>query len=63
MTTSKRLAERKIAKFEKNISRKGSSANSWKKKLTAENIALALFASVIIGSFVYQIIKLAMNAE
>lgn len=52
-TTSKRLAEKKIAKFEKNIARRGSPVTSWKKKLTAENIGLAFFACVVIGSCMF----------
>lgn len=48
-TTSKRLSERKIAKFEKNITRRGLPFSS-KKAFEPAHIVLVLFAVLIIGS-------------
>ncbi|KAM7525293.1 hypothetical protein LguiA_015195 [Lonicera macranthoides] len=64
MTTSKRVAERKVAKFEKNITRRGlAGVTSTKNKFTLDNIVIAFCIFVIVGSFVFQIIKLAILVE
>ncbi|MCD9642808.1 hypothetical protein HAX54_029827 [Datura stramonium] len=61
MTTSKRVAERKVAKFEKNITRRGLDPLAGKNKLEPAHIVLALFAVLVIGSFVFQVVKMAIN--
>lgn len=49
-TTSKRLAERKVAKFEKNITRRGLNPLTGKNKMEPAHIVLALFAVLVVGS-------------
>ncbi|KAJ8526216.1 hypothetical protein K7X08_028693 [Anisodus acutangulus] len=49
-TTSKRVAERKVAKFEKNITRRGLNPLTGKNKMEPAHIVLALFAVLVIGS-------------
>ncbi|KAM7530855.1 hypothetical protein LguiB_034265 [Lonicera macranthoides] len=51
-TTSKRVAERKVAKFEKNITRRGlAGVTSTKNKFTLDNIVIAFCIFVIVGSY------------
>ncbi|KAF3786200.1 hypothetical protein EJ110_NYTH25954 [Nymphaea thermarum] len=53
-TTSKRVADRKVAKFQKNISRRGSVPESVTKKgsdYPVGPIVLGFFVFVVIGSF------------
>ncbi|PHT99538.1 hypothetical protein BC332_29326 [Capsicum chinense] len=59
-TTSKRVAERKVAKFEKNITRRGLNITG-KNKMEPAHIVLALFAVLVIGSFIFQVVKMAIN--
>uniref|UniRef100_A0A3Q7IS57 CASP-like protein n=1 Tax=Solanum lycopersicum TaxID=4081 RepID=A0A3Q7IS57_SOLLC len=61
ITTSKRLAERKVAKFEKNITRRGLNPLTGKNKMEPAHIVLALFAVLVVGSFVFQVVKMAIN--
>lgn len=49
-TTSKRVAERKVAKFEKNITRRGLNPLTGKNKMEPAHIVLALFAVLVVGS-------------
>ncbi|KAF5820935.1 putative stress-associated endoplasmic reticulum protein [Helianthus annuus] len=60
MTTSKRLAEKKVAKFEKNITKRGLGPMA-SKKIKTEIYVLALFVAVVVGSFLFQIIRLALK--
>jgi len=69
MTTSRRLADRKIARFEKNITKRGSVPETVKKAndYPVGPILLGFFVFVVVGSFVvgsslFQIIKTASNA-
>ncbi|KAL6520470.1 hypothetical protein OROHE_017058 [Orobanche hederae] len=51
MTVSKRLAEKKVAKFEKNITRRGVGAVSSNKGFEPAHIVLILFAVLVVASF------------
>ncbi|KAI3897885.1 hypothetical protein MKX03_007103 [Papaver bracteatum] len=64
MTTSKRIADMKIAKFQKNITRRGSVPETTIKKGTdypVGPIVLGLFVFVVIGSSLFQIIRTATS--
>ncbi|CAA3009501.1 probable stress-associated endoplasmic reticulum [Olea europaea subsp. europaea] len=62
MTTSKRLAEKKTAKFEKNITRRGLAPQSSKKEEWEPALmVLVLFAVLILLSFIYQVVRMAIN--
>ncbi|KAG0545562.1 hypothetical protein BDA96_02G371700, partial [Sorghum bicolor] len=64
MTTSRRLADRKIARFEKNITKRGSVPETVKKAndYPVGPILLGFFVFVVVGSSLFQIIKTASNA-
>ncbi|KAJ1697367.1 hypothetical protein LUZ63_005879 [Rhynchospora breviuscula] len=62
MTTSRRLADRKIAKFEKNITKRGAIPETSVKKgyeYPVGPILLGFFVFVVIGSSLFQIIRTA----
>ncbi|KAJ3674005.1 hypothetical protein LUZ60_005997 [Juncus effusus] len=62
MTTSRRLADKKIAKFQKNITKRGSVPETTVKKgndYPVGPIVLGFFVFVVIGSSVFQIIRTA----
>ncbi|KAJ8759759.1 hypothetical protein K2173_009860 [Erythroxylum novogranatense] len=60
MTTSKRVAERKVAKFEKNITKRGlNHGNSKGFNLPVGKILLGIFLFVGIGSVLLLIIRKA----
>ncbi|KAL5574911.1 hypothetical protein UlMin_017557 [Ulmus minor] len=62
MTTSKRLAERKVAKFQKNITRRGSDTSSKKGfKYPVGPIIIGFFVFVVVGSSLFQIIRTATS--
>ncbi|GMY36666.1 stress-associated endoplasmic reticulum protein 2-like [Fagus crenata] len=64
MTTSKRLAERKVAKFQKNITKRGSVPETTSKKgydYPVGPILLGFFVFVVIGSSLFQIIRTATS--
>ncbi|KAJ4847688.1 hypothetical protein Tsubulata_020651 [Turnera subulata] len=64
MTTSKRLAEKKVAKFQKNITRRGSVPETSTKKgndYPVGPIVLGFFIFVVIGSSLFQIIRTATS--
>jgi hypothetical protein len=64
MTTSKRLADRKSEKFQKNIHKRGSVPESITKKPQKYPVApwvLGLFIFVVIGSSIFQIIRTAQT--
>ncbi|CAN6470651.1 unnamed protein product [Victoria cruziana] len=64
MTTSKRLADRKVAKFQKNINKRGSVPESVTKKgsdYPVGPIVLGFFVFVVIGSSLFQIIRTATS--
>ncbi|XVF75195.1 hypothetical protein PTKIN_Ptkin13bG0167900 [Pterospermum kingtungense] len=63
MTTSKRLAERKVARFQKNINRRGSVESSTKKGYgyPVGPILLGFFIFVVVGSSLFQIIRTATS--
>ncbi|KAL3649902.1 hypothetical protein CASFOL_006305 [Castilleja foliolosa] len=64
MTTSRRLAGRKVEKFEKNITRRGAVPETSTKKgnnLAAGPILLGFFVFVVIGSSLFQIIRTATS--
>ncbi|MCO5551326.1 hypothetical protein L7F22_004827 [Adiantum nelumboides] len=64
MTTSKRLAELKSAKFQKNIHRRGAVPETNLKKSTkypVGPVVLGLFVFVVIGSALLQIIRTASS--
>ncbi|KAL0415676.1 UNVERIFIED_CONTAM: hypothetical protein Slati_3399500 [Sesamum latifolium] len=53
MTTSRRLADRKVMKFEKNIKKRGATAETTKKKGSSYPVGpvvLGFFIFVVIGS-------------
>ncbi|KAF5728528.1 hypothetical protein HS088_TW21G00676 [Tripterygium wilfordii] len=63
-TTSKRVAERKVAKFQRNISKRGSVAETSTKKgydYPVGPILLGFFVFVVIGSSLFQIIRTATS--
>ncbi|XP_074575872.1 uncharacterized protein LOC141832277 [Curcuma longa] len=64
MTTSRRLADRKIAKFQRNITRSGSANGTAAKKgkdYPVGPIVLGFFVFVVVGSSLFQIIRTAMS--
>ncbi|CAK7323294.1 unnamed protein product [Dovyalis caffra] len=63
-TTSKRLSERKVAKFQKNIMKRGSVPETTTKKgydYPVGPILLGFFVFVVIGSSLFQIIRTATS--
>ncbi|XP_041025799.1 stress-associated endoplasmic reticulum protein 2-like [Juglans microcarpa x Juglans regia] len=65
MTTSKRLAERKVAKFQKNVTKRGSVPETSTKKgydYPVGPIVLGFFVFVVIGSSLFQIIRTATSS-
>ncbi|XP_011086815.1 probable stress-associated endoplasmic reticulum protein [Sesamum indicum] len=64
MTTSRRLADRKVQKFEKNITKRGAVPETSTKKgnnLSVGPILLGFFIFVVIGSSLFQIIRTATS--
>ncbi|CAN4099943.1 unnamed protein product [Withania somnifera] len=64
MTTSRRLADRKIEKFEKNITKRGAVAETSTKKgnnYPVGPLLLGFFVFVVIGSSLFQIIRTATS--
>ncbi|KAL8267120.1 hypothetical protein R6Q59_004464 [Mikania micrantha] len=64
MTTSRRLADKKVGKFDKNITRRGSVAQTSSKKSNnypVGPIMLGFFVFVVIGSSLVQIIRTATS--
>ncbi|KAL8033000.1 hypothetical protein ABFX02_13G134500 [Erythranthe guttata] len=61
MTVSKRLAEKKVAKFEKNVTRRGLGSASSKKGFEPAHIVLILFAVLVVASFIFQVVRMAMS--
>ncbi|KAK4265052.1 hypothetical protein QN277_026155 [Acacia crassicarpa] len=64
MTTSRRLADRKIGKFEKNITKRGSVQETATKKgkdYPVGPVLLGFFIFVVIGSSLFQIIRTATS--
>ncbi|KAG9144587.1 hypothetical protein Leryth_010804 [Lithospermum erythrorhizon] len=62
MTTSRRLADRKIEKFQKNITKRGAVPETTAKKgsnYPVGPILLGFFIFVVIGSSLFQIIRTA----
>ncbi|KAK4780021.1 hypothetical protein SAY87_016127 [Trapa incisa] len=64
MTTSRRLADRKVGRFEKNITRRGSVPETATKKgkdYPVGPMLLGFFVFVVIGSSLFQIIRTATS--
>ncbi|KAF2911828.1 hypothetical protein DAI22_11g209101 [Oryza sativa Japonica Group] len=64
MTTSRRLADRKTAKFQKNITKRGSVPETTVKKgndYPVGPLVLGFFIFVVIGSSLFQIIRTATS--
>ncbi|XP_073005209.1 uncharacterized protein [Typha latifolia] len=64
MTTSRRLADKKVAKFQKNITKRGSVPETTTKKgndYPVGPIVLGFFVFVVIGSSLFQIIRTATS--
>ncbi|KAF5754147.1 putative stress-associated endoplasmic reticulum protein [Helianthus annuus] len=65
MTTSRRLADKKVGKFDKNITRRGSVGQSSSTKkgnnYPVGPIMLGFFVFVVIGSSLVQIIRTATS--
>ncbi|RAL38646.1 unnamed protein product [Cuscuta campestris] len=64
MTTSRRLSSRKVEKFEKNITKRGSVPETTAKKASnypVGPILLGFFVFVVIGSSLFQIIRTATS--
>ena len=64
MTTSKRLADKKSAKFQKNIHRRGSVPETTLKKKSqypVGPVVLGLFVFVVVGSSIIQIFRTATS--
>ncbi|KAL4587056.1 hypothetical protein LXL04_011706 [Taraxacum kok-saghyz] len=64
MTTSRRLADRKVQKFDKNIVRRGSVPETFAKKgknYPVGPLMLGFFVFVVIGSSLFQIIRTATS--
>ncbi|XP_076903134.1 uncharacterized protein LOC143558108 [Bidens hawaiensis] len=63
-TTSKRLADRKVERFEKNIKKRGTvpeTATKKKDSYPVGPIVLGFFVFVVIGSSLFQIIRTATS--
>uniref|UniRef100_A0A803NYP2 Uncharacterized protein n=1 Tax=Cannabis sativa TaxID=3483 RepID=A0A803NYP2_CANSA len=63
-TTSKRLADKKVAKFQKNITKRGAVPETSTKKgndYPVGPILLGFFVFVVIGSSLFQIIRTATS--
>ncbi|THU59387.1 hypothetical protein C4D60_Mb07t01640 [Musa balbisiana] len=63
-TTSRRLADRKIEKFQKNITKRGSVPETTVKKgngYPVGPVVLGFFIFVVIGSSLFQIIRTATS--
>ncbi|KAK6149646.1 hypothetical protein DH2020_017171 [Rehmannia glutinosa] len=60
-TVSKRLAEKKVAKFEKNITKRGIGSVSSKKEFEPAHIVLILFAVLVVASFIFQVVRMAIR--
>ncbi|KAJ6414706.1 STRESS ASSOCIATED ENDOPLASMIC RETICULUM PROTEIN [Salix viminalis] len=64
MTTSRRLADRKVNRFDKNISRRGAVLETSTKKgkdYPVGPLLLGFFIFVVIGSSLFQIIRTATD--
>ncbi|KAK9104133.1 hypothetical protein Scep_020977 [Stephania cephalantha] len=64
MTTSRRLADRKVERFEKNITKRGAVPETNTKKgydYPVGPIMLGFFVFVVIGSSLFQIIRTATS--
>ncbi|XP_039059836.1 uncharacterized protein LOC120203715 [Hibiscus syriacus] len=64
MTTSRRLAERKVEKFQKNITKRGAVPETTTKKgndYPVGPVLLGFFVFVVIGSSLFQIIRTATS--
>ncbi|KAI3713899.1 hypothetical protein L1987_72486 [Smallanthus sonchifolius] len=64
MTTSRRLADKKVGKFDKNITRRGSVPQTSTKKdndYPIGPIMIGFFVFVVIGSSLVQIIRTATS--
>ncbi|XP_057486947.1 uncharacterized protein LOC130791044 [Actinidia eriantha] len=64
MTTSRRLADRKVKRFDKNITKRGSVPESTVKKgndYAVDPLLLGFFIFVVIGSSLFQIIRTATS--
>uniref|UniRef100_A0A5B6ZS09 Putative stress-associated endoplasmic reticulum protein 2-like n=1 Tax=Davidia involucrata TaxID=16924 RepID=A0A5B6ZS09_DAVIN len=64
MTTSRRLADRKVERFEKNIKKRGAVPETTTKKGTSYPVGpvvLGFFIFVVIGSSLFQIIRTATS--
>ncbi|KAM3247156.1 stress-associated endoplasmic reticulum protein 2 [Capsicum annuum] len=64
MTTSRRLADRKIERFEKNITKRGAVPETTPRKgsqYPVGPILLGFFVFVVIGSSLFQIIRTATS--
>ncbi|KAL9257641.1 Stress-associated endoplasmic reticulum protein 2-like protein [Drosera capensis] len=63
MTTSRRLADKKTQKFEKNITRRGIVPETTKKESNypVGPVLLGFFVFVVIGSSLFQIIRTATS--
>ncbi|XP_059655089.1 uncharacterized protein LOC132302251 [Cornus florida] len=62
MTTSRRLADRKVQRFDKNITKRGAVPETTTKKGSNYHvgpIVLGFFMFVVIGSSLFQIIRTA----
>ncbi|XP_039044733.1 stress-associated endoplasmic reticulum protein 2-like [Hibiscus syriacus] len=64
MTTSRRLAEKKVEKFQKNITKRGAVPETTTKKgkdYPVGPVLLGFFVFVVIGSSLFQIIRTATS--
>ncbi|CAA0827288.1 Ribosome associated membrane protein RAMP4 [Striga hermonthica] len=64
MTTSRRLADRKVMKFEKSIKKRGAAGETTKKKGSSYPVGplvIGFFIFVVIGSSLFQIIRTATS--
>ncbi|XP_076891137.1 uncharacterized protein LOC143542438 [Bidens hawaiensis] len=64
MTTSKRLSDRKVERFQKNIKKRGSVPETTSKKkdnYPVGPIVIGFFVFVVIGSSLFQIIRTATS--
>ncbi|XP_059629229.1 uncharacterized protein LOC132271773 [Cornus florida] len=64
MTTSRRLADRKVERFEKNIKKRGAVPETTTKKGNSYPVGplvLGFFMFVVIGSSLFQIIRTATS--
>ncbi|XP_038995619.1 probable stress-associated endoplasmic reticulum protein [Hibiscus syriacus] len=61
MTTSKRLSGMKVARFQRNITKRGSGSTKKGNGYPVGPILLGFFVFVVVGSSIFQMIRMATS--